>query len=176
MPSLLKLQYSFCRNGAMKILLIALVTCSVLFSSCAALHSNESASTDVINSSGSNIEDEILVQINQYRKTKGLPALKLNSEIITEARKHSRDMANNSVSFGHGGFSDRAKRLQGKISGFKAIAENVAYGQINASEVVKDWIKSPGHRVNIEGNYTQTGIGVIANKKGVLYYTQIFVR
>jgi uncharacterized protein YkwD len=160
----------------MKLLVAVILTCFVLFSSCAEFGWVQSAPNANAATSGNTIEDEILVQINQYRKSKKLSALKLNTDIITEARKHSRDMANNSVAFGHGGFQDRAKRLQSKISGFKGVAENVAYGQRNATEVVAGWIASPGHKVNIEGNYTQTGIGVVANKKGVLYYTQIFVR
>jgi len=124
----------------------------------------------------SEIEKEILDQVNRYRRTKGMVALTMNNEVNEEARQHSRNMATGSTPFGHDGFSARAKRLQGKITGFRGMAENVAYGQLSAKEVVADWISSPGHKINIEGNYTQTGIGVVANKKGVLYYTQIFVK
>jgi uncharacterized protein YkwD len=122
------------------------------------------------------MEESILELVNKYRKSKGLGSLKMHVAISEESRKHSVDMANNKVPFSHEGFNTRAKRLETKISGLRSVAENVAYGQISAKEVVEDWIKSPGHKMNIEGNYTQTGIGIAANKKGVLYYTQIFVR
>lgn len=57
-----------------------------------------------------------------------------------------------------------------------ASAENVAYGQLSAKEVVKGWLNSPGHKKkNIEDNYTLTGIGVYTDKKGVIFFTQIFV-
>jgi len=122
------------------------------------------------------MEESILELINQYRKSKGLGSLKMHIAISEESKKHSADMANNKVPFSHDGFNSRAKRLETKITGLRSVAENVAYGQRSAKEVVEDWIKSPGHKMNIEGNYTQTGIGIAANKKGVLYYTQIFVR
>lgn len=122
------------------------------------------------------MEESILDLINQYRKSKGLGILKMHTAISEESRKHSSDMANNKVPFSHDGFNTRAKRIEEKIHGVRSVAENVAYGQRSAKEVVEDWIKSPGHKMNIEGNYTQTGIGIAANKKGVLYYTQIFVR
>ena len=127
-------------------------------------------------SSEVSMEESILELINKYRASKGLGKLKMHSAITEESYKHSSDMANNKVPFSHDGFNTRAKRLGEKINGLKSVAENVAYGQRSAKEVVEDWIKSPGHKMNIEGNYTQTGIGIAANKKGVLYYTQMFVR
>jgi uncharacterized protein YkwD len=127
-------------------------------------------------SSQASMEESILELINKYRKSKGLGILKMHVAISDESKKHSANMANNKVPFSHEGFNSRAKKLETKIPGMKSVAENVAYGQRSAKEVVEDWIKSPGHKMNIEWNYTQTGIGIAANKKGVLYYTQIFVR
>lgn len=126
--------------------------------------------------SGHAIEDEIWRQVNEYRRSQKLPPLTLNNTIAGVARTHSLNMASLSVPFGHDGFNNRAKQLEQKIAGLRAVAEKVAFGQRTASEVVADWLSSPGHRANIVGNYTQTGIGVVANKKGVLYYTQMFVR
>jgi uncharacterized protein YkwD len=123
-----------------------------------------------------NIEEEILVLINKYRHSKGLTSLKMNDVILDVARKHSSDMADSKVAFGHDGFNNRIKSLNEKLYKMQAAGENVASGQTSAEEVVDGWIKSPHHKANIEGNFTETGIGVVANKKGVLYYTQIFVR
>ena len=55
-------------------------------------------------------------------------------------------------------------------------AENLAYGELSAEAVVKGWINSPGHKKNIEGNYTLTGIGTYQDAKGVIYFTQLFMR
>jgi uncharacterized protein YkwD len=121
-------------------------------------------------------EEDILVYINKYRRSKGLPALKMNNVILGVARKHSENMADQKVPFGHDGFNNRVKTLGENLHAIHSAAENVAAGQTSATEVVDGWIKSPHHKANIEGNFTETGIGVAANKKGVLYYTQIFVR
>lgn len=135
-----------------------------------------STNTGSVASSAAAFEDEVLVHVNKYRKSKGLAPLRMHDAIVEESRKHSYNMANNIVPFSHDGFNTRSKNLASRIPGMRSVAENVAYGQMSAREVVEDWIKSPGHRKNIEGNYTQTGIGIATSKKGVLYYTQMFVR
>ena len=38
------------------------------------------------------------------------------------------------------------------------------------------WLNSPGHRKNIEGDFTHIGIGVVKNDAGVYYFTQIFLK
>jgi uncharacterized protein YkwD len=47
---------------------------------------------------------------------------------------------------------------------------------MSAKEVVEGWLNSPGHKRNIEGDFTLTGIGVAKNNKGIIYYTQIFTK
>jgi len=120
------------------------------------------------------IEDAILRLVNEHRQKKGLPALQSNYVIETEARRHTVSMATHSVPFGHNGFSYRSKVITSKIPGITATAENVAYGSRTAEEVVAGWLKSPGHKKNIEGKYRLTGIGVARDAKSVLYFTQIF--
>lgn len=151
---------------------LALLSCTEVAKS----QGTRTANTGSVASGAAAFEDEVLVHVNKYRKTKGLAPLRMNDAIAEESRKHSYNMANNIVPFSHDGFNTRSKNLASRIPGMRSVAENVAFGQQSAREVVEDWIKSPGHRKNIEGNYTQTGIGIAANKKGVLYYTQMFVR
>jgi uncharacterized protein YkwD len=122
----------------------------------------------------STIDSEILEHVNRYRQTKGLKALVMETAISEEATNHSRNMANRRTAFGHDGFEGRVKKIAQKLGGLKASAENVAYGQLDAKEVVSNWLKSPGHRKNIEGKYTMTGIGVVKANDGTLFFTQIF--
>ena len=122
------------------------------------------------------MESDVLTLINKYRRGKGMSTLVMNNVVSEEARKHSLNMATGKVPFSHDGFNTRSKTITTKLPTIKSVAENVAYGQRSAQEVVNDWIKSPGHKQNIEGNYTQTGIGIVADSKGVLYYTQMFIR
>jgi uncharacterized protein YkwD len=121
------------------------------------------------------METEILRYVNEYRQQHGLPDLRMNSMESSLAAKHSRDMAAGKVKFGHDGFNSRAKTIQ-KSLGSIEIGENVASGPMTAREVVDGWLKSPGHKKNIEGNFTLTGIGYARDKKGDIYFTQIFSR
>jgi len=100
----------------------------------------------------------------------------MNNVISAEAAKHSENMANNRVAFGHDGFDTRIQRISSQLGVARQSAENVALGNLSAQQVVSNWINSPGHRQNIEGNFTLTGIGTARNKKGVTYFTQIFIR
>lgn len=52
---------------------------------------------------------------------------------------------------------------------------NQGYSE-EATAAVQGWIKSTGHRQNMEGNFNLTGIGVATNAKGQYYFTQMFIR
>ncbi|MDY6902455.1 MAG: CAP domain-containing protein [Cyanobacteriota bacterium] len=124
------------------------------------------------------MEKSVHRQINQYRKKKGLAPLKINGQISKIAREHSKNMSKKQVSFGHSGSSSRYNKIS-KIVKYRGVAENVAYnmGYKNPGKnAVRGWIKSSGHRRNIEGKYQVTGIGVAKNSKGEYYFTQLFVR
>jgi uncharacterized protein YkwD len=126
-------------------------------------------------SSEAKLQLSVLDYVNQYRKTKGLAPLKMMPLITAEASKHSKNMSEGRVTFGHDGFDGRADRLMSQIELSNAIAENVAYGKFSAQEVVNRWIQSPGHRKNIEGKFTLTGVGIVRRADGYLFFTQIFI-
>lgn len=117
----------------------------------------------------------ILYYVNQYRAKHHLAPLKMINVISQEAAKHSRDMANHAKPFGHDGFYGRINRLYLQVKDCNGGAENVAYYKVDAKKLVEQWVASPGHRKNIEGNYNLTGIGIAYSKKGWAYYTQIFL-
>jgi uncharacterized protein YkwD len=121
-------------------------------------------------------EKEVFTTINQYRISKGLAPLKWISRIATTAEKHSSDMALRKTGFGHEGFEKRFELLKNKLGKLIAGAENVAYGNVSTQEIIQDWINSPDHKHNIEGDYNCTGIGVARSKDGLIFYTQIFVK
>jgi uncharacterized protein YkwD len=119
---------------------------------------------------------QILVFVNEYRRSRGLPALQPNSFISSVALGHSRDMLTGKSPFGHDGFRERINRISGRLGKLHVAAENVASGPMSAREVVDGWLHSPGHRRNIEGDFRLTGIGVATRSDGMIYFTQIFVR
>jgi uncharacterized protein YkwD len=40
---------------------------------------------------------------------------------------------------------------------------------------MRGWLASRGHRESIEGPYELTGVGVVSNAAGEIYFTQLFV-
>lgn len=127
------------------------------------------------NAQTGNMAQEVFDLVNKHRISRGLPALKYNDNIANESAKHSSNMASGKVDFGHDGFEERVDRLTTKIKNIRGAAENVAYGSRTAERVVDMWLHSPGHRKNIEGSFTTTGIGIATAKDGTLYFTQIFI-
>lgn len=158
-----------------QILFLALLFCLVANASAAPLNI-PGKKIYGITAANASMADDILKLINEYRKKKGLGALAMNTVMSAEALKHSENMATRRTSFSHNGFQGRIKRISTSLDGVSNAAENVAMGSTTAKQVVDDWLSSPMHKKNIEGAYTLTGIGIAADKKGVLYFTQIFVK
>lgn len=124
------------------------------------------------------IEDEILRLINIERSKNGLQTLSSNWQAARVARIKSQDMIDKGY-FAHQSptYGSPFKMMEDFGLRFSAAAENIAYGQRTAQEVVTAWMNSPGHRANIlSRSYTQTGIGVAKKANGTLYFTQVFLK
>jgi uncharacterized protein YkwD len=135
-----------------------------------------SMNTTVASSAITDLEKAVNQQINQYRASKKLPPLSVDPRITQIARIHSENMANGKVRFSHDGFEGRAKAI---TIPYQSVGENVAYNMGYSDPVrkaVEGWIKSEGHRKNMEGQFNLTGIGIAKNAKGEYYFTQLFVR
>lgn len=117
--------------------------------------------------------------VNRHRASRGHASLRWDDRVAAMAREHSQAMASGRRSFSHQGFEDRAARIRALLP-VRSIAENVAYDSRSGPElphqVVEGWIASPGHRQNIEGVFTVTGIGAAVADDGIRYFTQIFVQ
>jgi uncharacterized protein YkwD len=60
---------------------------------------------------------------------------------------------------------------------WRAYAENVAYNQRGAAEVVNSWMQSAGHRANIlNASLMEIGVGYARDASGRPYYVQVFGR
>jgi uncharacterized protein YkwD len=119
--------------------------------------------------------DDVLSHTNKFRKAKGLKALQMREDLNQIAQKHSENMARGRVGFGHAGFAKRQSQVRKLDRTITSFAENVAYGSTTGKDVVEGWKNSKGHRENILGPYKYIGIGIARDKRGVIYYTQIFV-
>ena len=120
------------------------------------------------------ISEEILLLVNEHRQSIGKSEL-IRNEIADEiAEGHTNYMVyQNQIS--HDNFNGRFQELQNLVAANSA-GENVGYGYPTAVTVMDAWPNSPGHRNNIEGNFTHIGIGSIKNDQGVYYFTQLFYR
>lgn len=157
---------------------ICLVGMICLFASCSTDPETEIAESVNLESHFDTTQDqvfanEVLDIVNDHRANLGLSDLELHVESKNKAVEHTAYMVNQNK-MSHDNFFQRSDYLKSKGADF--VSENVAYGQRSPEAVVAAWLKSPSHKEAIESDYTHTGIGVIANKSGINYYTQIFIK
>ena len=110
-----------------------------------------------------------LCMLNAERARHHLRPLRLNSDLSTAARRHSRAMVGKRF-FSHTSpdgttFLDRIKAT-GYLSGARSwnVGENIAYGSGSLETpraISRAWMNSPGHRANILSSvFGQVGIGI----------------
>lgn len=129
-------------------------------------------------SSAAALEQAVFHQVNAYRARQRLPPLHWEARLAQQARQHSQAILTHQAPLGHAGFAQRLAAMQ-QVLPWSSAAENVAYSQgvrDPASHAVQDWISSSGHRRNLEGAFTLTGIGAARNARGEVVFTQIFLR
>ncbi len=123
-------------------------------------------------------ETECIRLTNLERTNRGLPALQAHWELSRVARYKSQDMVLNHY-FSHTSptYGSPFTMMQSFGLKFSAAAENIAYGQRTAQEVVNGWMNSPGHRANIlSQSCTHIGVGAAKTSSGTLYWTQMFMK
>jgi hypothetical protein len=124
------------------------------------------------------LERQVHDLVNVHRQARGLSPLAYNEEIASIARRHSQDMATGRAGVGHQGVEERRNDLVHVIA-FKEFAENVGGNSYvssrTAHETVEGWLKSLGHRQNIEGDFNLTGVGIAQSTTGLYFFTQIFL-
>jgi len=113
----------------------------------------------------SEFEQQVLDLVNQERSKAGLGSLSRSGELSNVAMVKAQDMYNNNYfdhnSPTHGSPFDMLKEFG--IT-FNTAGENIAKGQTTPTQVMKDWMNSPGHRANIlNNNYTHIGIAFYNN-------------
>lgn len=122
-------------------------------------------------------EREVIALINEHREREELEPLRIHNTLVQIVREHSMDMALGILPLGHDGFDERTEEVLDCFDhNTYEIAENVgmAHGVDAAQAAVEMWLESTGHRDNIEGPYTLSGIGSY-ERDGATYFTQIFL-
>ena len=85
--------------------------------------------------------------INQERRSRGLRPLGRDGRLRAAAFRHAADMGLRGF-FNHRGSDGTHHGHRIAAQGYRAClaAENIAWGQRSAQEVVRGWMGSPGHR------------------------------
>lgn len=155
----------------------AVVLC--LMVSCSAEDVSEETASDasavVLSYDYSAIELETMALINNYRVSKGLKALEKINHVSYKSEEHDEYMIANNV-VNHDDFDARSNNIM-KVLGAKKVSENIAYNYNSAKGAFDAWLKSEGHKENIEGDFTHFGISIREDpSNGKKYYTNIFVK
>lgn len=164
------------KNLTYSVWLLAL--CTISLTSCSKDNVEEFESADLTTKLApveySSIETDVLDLVNAYRAQQGLSELLFLDEGSVQAETHNKHMIENDEVCHHF-FGSRYQALVSSVNA-KSASENVAFGYRTAEAVVNAWIKSDGHRKNMEGDHTHFGISVEEGKDGKLYFTNIFVK
>jgi hypothetical protein len=122
-------------------------------------------------------EQSVVDLTNAERKTASLPPLKVNAKLVATARGHSANMAKENKMEHELYGKSNADRMA--AAGYKSIAgrENIGFDFKTPKAMVDGWMKSPHHHDNIlADDVTEIGVGIVNDKEGRLYYTQVLGR
>ena len=90
---------------------------------------------------------QLLDELNRVRAAHGLAAFRVDPALQNAARAHTQDMMRRGY-FSHGDFPTRLRRhgARGPL-----LAENIGWasGRARARTIVRLWLQSPSHRVNV---------------------------
>lgn len=116
--------------------------------------------------------------VNEERRRAGLSPLATDARLTRAAQLQADQMAE-TRRVEHHLPGTRYPTLDARIAAvsydYALLAENLASGQSDAAAVVRDWMRSPGHRSNIlDRGATATGVGVATDRSGVRYWSQLF--
>ena len=134
----------------------------------------------------------VLCLLNRERAGRGLRPLRSNRRLRAAAARHSHSMARHNF-FDHTSPTGSTMSARIKGSGYTrrarswSIGENIAWGSggyATPRQIVRSWMRSPGHRANIlNGGFREIGIGVavgtpmrVAASSGGATYTTDFGR
>lgn len=130
------------------------------------------------------LANQILSEVNNYRKSIGAAPLSRHSGLDRMAQQHCEFLKNNRGKFSlygknvsHYGFEGRASTARFSMN-LDNLGENVIAGQRLsgnvAASLVKAWRGSRGHEQNMRQKWALTGVGVTVDDSGNVYATQLF--
>ena len=109
-------------------------------------------------------ESSLLTAVNRARAAHDLRPLAVDQRLLRAARSHSYTLLRRDV-LTHGAFVTRMRRSGARGPRF---AENLAWGagsRASAATIVRNWLRSPGHRRNLlRPGFRRIGLGAATGR------------
>lgn len=122
----------------------------------------------------SSTEIELFDRINHHRDSIGLNILQTNQHISYICYEHNIYMIEKNL-INHDYFQMRSDNLI-KTLGAVRVGENIAYNYQTPKSTLSAWLHSPGHKKNIEGDYTDFGLSITNGTNQRKYITLILIK
>jgi uncharacterized protein YkwD len=128
--------------------------------------------------SPASIAADVIRYTNEARARNGVGPLATNARLTEAAQLHAQQMAHyqrsdHTISVAQ--YPTMQARLEAVGYAYSRAAENVAWNQRNAQEVVNTWMNSSGHRANIlSPQLREIGAAMARSAKGEPYWIQVF--
>jgi uncharacterized protein YkwD len=119
----------------------------------------------------------VLAAINAHRATRGLAPLRISTSLTASATWKARHMAAYDYMAHDDPSPPVARSFFDRVAacGYRGGAgENIARWYPTVAAVVQAWLAEPGHRANIEGGWSTTGIAVSVSRTGIPYWVEDF--
>lgn len=158
-------------------LLSSLLPLALIFTmvSCSPETSDNVETAEVENYDYNESELRLVEIINDHRRELGLRELQKVNHVSFKSEEHNEYMISNKV-VNHDFFYERSQNIRAVLGAVK-VNENIAYNFPTPEAALAAWLGSPGHKANLEGDFTHFGISVTEDPEtGRKYYTNIFVK
>ena len=121
------------------------------------------------------VTEELVVLHNRVRAGAKLHSLEPSKKLQAAAEEHVRDMAaRHKMTHEGSDGTTPAARISNQGYRLRRCGENVAFGVKTCEAVMKGWMKSPPHKANILGNFSQIGAAYAIAADGTPFWCVTF--
>lgn len=168
-------------NTSLKVIAVA---CVGALASCASLPETQKVPVSASLRPDSSLSGRVFQEVNSYRRSHGASDLQRHPGLDRLAQQHCEYLRRHRGEFGvygknvsHVGFEGRSLIARERYQIYH-LSENVASanypGKDPAPVLVKLWSESKDHDYNMRSQWTHTGIGIVVDKDGTVFSTQLF--
>lgn len=121
------------------------------------------------------LRGELLGQTNAERASAGLPPLRADARLTEAAQIQACRMADRERLTHRGSwFAGLGRRLRREDYPYATAVENIGEGHRDTPEIIRGWMESPSHRVNmLNPQVTEAGYGVARAENGRLHWSMV---